>query len=536
MEPAVDVQPATGRMGEPFELEGHRLAFLNWHFIRPCEFEWLDATRRNVTVVGNQGPEDAAFQQWERPFGIRLATQPAHHLGPVLEPEHPWESNRVLIHTLMRDKGCYRAWGSCGTARVNDDMSVVENFFCYLESDDGIHWRRPELGLVEFRGSRRNNLLPTVGGTVFLDPAAPEDERYKYVTIADIDRATLEEYLSGRPGAWDSRCLRPDAGPMGPEGRREGLIFAVTGAVSPDGLRWRTLPRPLVVEHSDTQNVAYYDTRLGKYVLYTRYWPFAPRSPRATEGSGIEWTLTRRSIGRSESEDFRHFPLSEPVLIPGPDFAPSETLYTNTRTHLPGAPEHHLMFSTVWDISSDTTRIVLFSSAEGKTWHRVPGDAVLATAPFGQWDGGCIMTSPNLVELPDGSFALPYAGYDVPHKYPRGQWHPRTGMAVWPHGRLVALEAPEYGQFSTFALMDPGRRLRLNGQTMRGGSIRVEVAGVDRRPLPGRSFEECQPIVGDHPRASVVWAGQDSLGHEPGQPLILRFQLNMAKLFSLEFE
>ena len=30
---------------------------------------------------------------------------------------------------------------------------------CYAESLDGIHWYRPELGLVEFEGSKRNNIL-----------------------------------------------------------------------------------------------------------------------------------------------------------------------------------------------------------------------------------------------------------------------------------------------------------------------------------------------------------------------------------------
>ena len=36
---------------------------------------------------------------------------------------------------------------------------IVSSFFCYAESDDGVHWRRPELGLVEFQGSKKNNIL-----------------------------------------------------------------------------------------------------------------------------------------------------------------------------------------------------------------------------------------------------------------------------------------------------------------------------------------------------------------------------------------
>ena len=58
---------------------------------------------------------------------------------------------------------------------------------CYAESADGVHWERPNLGLVEFRGSGDNNILgPAVhdpvrqagwnAGTVFKDPTAPPQQ------------------------------------------------------------------------------------------------------------------------------------------------------------------------------------------------------------------------------------------------------------------------------------------------------------------------------------------------------------------------
>ena len=31
---------------------------------------------------------------------------------------------------------------------------------CYAVSSDGVNWEKPELGLVEFNGSKRNNILP----------------------------------------------------------------------------------------------------------------------------------------------------------------------------------------------------------------------------------------------------------------------------------------------------------------------------------------------------------------------------------------
>src|SRR5690606_35873298 len=31
--------------------------------------------------------------------------------------------------------------------------------FCYAYSKDGIHWTKPDLGLVEFQGNRNNNII-----------------------------------------------------------------------------------------------------------------------------------------------------------------------------------------------------------------------------------------------------------------------------------------------------------------------------------------------------------------------------------------
>jgi len=294
----------------------------------------------------------------------------------------------------------------------------------------------------------------------------------------------------------------------------------------------------LVVEHSDTQDVCYYDERLRKYVMYTRTTMVGPRSERAPgEWSHDCWAAPgRRAIGRSESEDFRRFPVSETIIEPGPEMPPSDTLYTNCRTTIPGAPDHHLMFPTIYHQMDDTTSTALASSHDGVTWHFLPGSPVFRNAPFGEWDGGCVFAHPNLIELANGDFALPYTGFNFPHKYPRMQLKYATGYAIWPKGRLVALEAPERGQFSTVGIMPPGRKLRINALTRRAGSILVEVAGLDRKPIAGRSFEDSTPIIGDQRWTPVTWNGQDDLGHQEGSPIMLRFKMDKAKIFGLEFE
>ena len=42
-----------------------------------------------------------------------------------------------------------------------DPEYVATNHVCLAVSADGVHcWEKPDLGLVEFRGSKRNNILP----------------------------------------------------------------------------------------------------------------------------------------------------------------------------------------------------------------------------------------------------------------------------------------------------------------------------------------------------------------------------------------
>lgn len=215
---------------------------------------------------------------------------------------------------------------------------------------------------------------------------------------------------------------------------------------------------------------------------------------------------------------------------------PNDLYYTNCKTTIPGAPEQHLLFPAIWHTSDDTTSIVVASSHNGKLWHFLPGAPVLETAPFGRWDGGAVFAHPNLVELPDGRFALPYTGYNVPHKYPRGQFRFAPGYAVWPQGRLIALEAPVRGEFATVAFLPSGRKLLINARTQRAGSLLVEVADQNGKPLSGRAFADARPIVGDHFRTPLTWNGQEDLGFAEGTAILLRFRMEQAAIFGLDFK
>ncbi len=508
----------TRGVGEPYALAGKRMVFTSWYYIRPGQLEWKDADGKSYSGGAAAGPFDSVFTNVDAPLGIRLVAQQARRGEPILRRERPWEQMGIAGTSLIQDGDKFRLW--CSSQKSHD-----ETFRCYFESSDGKSWTRPNLGLIDYEGKKENNLFKLDGHYVFIDPSAPPAERYKSMWAARADPKVVAEYRKKRPISVHAEQEDP------------GRFHSIKAAVSPDGFNWTELEEPISVEVSDTQIVAYYDEHLKKYVMFTRGQYAGPRAEGEPKPEGrMHEFLARRSVGRTESEDFRAFPLSEVILQSGADMLPTDTYYTNCKTTIPGAPDQHLLFPAIYHQADDTTSIELFSSHDTKQWTKLPGGPVLKKSDYGGWDGGCIFAFPSLVELPDGTWALPYTGYVYPHKYPRGAWGYDIGLATWPKGRLIALEAPERGEFTTVAFIPPGKKILINAVTDRTGSIVVEVCDLHGKPLSGRTFDDATPVVGDQYRTPLKWKGGEDTGVGEGEPVMLRVRLNRAQLFGLDFE
>lgn len=485
---------ATSRVipGEPYELAGKRMIFANWYFIDPGDLDWHNDAGKSVYVDGNEGPFGAHFVGKRAPHGIRIRAEKPRVIGPFERP-----------HRMIRREGdVYQGW-------TNNE---------YYESKDAMHWVKK--ARIKGDAALGDNLYQ-----IFVDPTAPPSERYKAVWTGHITRAEFEAYRKARPDGWEPRALLHLA--------ERDEVACLRGGVSADGITWKTLPDPIVVEYCDTWNTGYFDSVLHEYVLYTRQWSIGPRTTKLPADIRNSWTgVGRRAIGRTSSRDFRRFPPSEMILEPTPEMLPSEQLYTNCHTSVPGAPDQHLMFPSIWNASiDDSTRVAMASSHDGKVWHWVPGGDLLRTQAFGQWNGGCVWATPELIELPGGDWALPYLAHTFPHKYPRGQNVGGTGYAVWPRGRMVAVEAEDRGEFTTIAFIAPGQTVKLNAVTGRTGWVKVEVLGAK-----GHALTDCVPLVGDLAWTPVAWKGASSSGIAKGMPVRLRIELKQAKLYGIEMD
>ena len=92
------------------------------------------------------------------PVHIRTKLHPPNKtVERLLESEKPWEEATLNWFSVLQDQGKLRMWYECYDREgwpTADDTS-----FCYAESEDGINWTRPNLGLFEYKGSKKNNIL-----------------------------------------------------------------------------------------------------------------------------------------------------------------------------------------------------------------------------------------------------------------------------------------------------------------------------------------------------------------------------------------
>lgn len=540
--------------GEPVQLKGREMYFTSWKYVRQGSFTWRVQTdpsssesKQNVGAwLQGDGDRPAVFETSDMPRGIRLVAQPAEKI--------PLQDGQLAAQVF--DDGKYKAWYVMDPCADSEPFSSKESILpghnghvAYAESSDGVNWVHPNLGIYEYAGNRDNNIVwrgdvngstrGFHGGSVFVDPTST-DERYKMVYLGLITDEEWAAFEAKYPGEADTMARRPDVG-----GFR--CVFGFFGAVSPDGIHWRSLDDPLMIQHADTLNACYYDVDRGLYVAYVRAWQVNERIADQQRPDSTSWiTVGRRSIGRSVSRDFRHFSPPEIVVSTGADMAPSHVYYTNGKTTLPGCPDQHVMFPWIWELENDGGAVWLLSSADGWTWSRVLGGPVVKPGEWGEPDGAFVTCIGNLLEYPGDKWGIGYSGSPIPHKYPGRDLTQRaglfpgvpgvSGLATWPRGRLVALQADEDGEFSTVFIVPPAARLRVNADVAPTGHLKVAIRpSGSRDDLPGHTFAECDPLVGSSLAARVTWNGQE-LKNDPMKPIMLRVQMKRVKLYGFQFE
>lgn len=209
---------------------------------------------------------------------------PLFHEDFFSNPPRKWEARydnaypNVIYDPKYKKYRCYYTFCSKDNDSANaSKLERAQRDYCpmptritslgYAESDDGIHWVKPNLGLVDFEGSKDNNMLFRYahGTGVFLDEEELDpSKRYKLVTKVEY------------PGQHGYMAVN----------------------FSEDGIHWgRMIPWPRWNPPADSHNFPFRDKVDGQFKVITRTWKSGVRiSSICSSSDFINWSQPREII------------------------------------------------------------------------------------------------------------------------------------------------------------------------------------------------------------------------------------------------
>jgi hypothetical protein len=439
----------------------------------------------------------------ERLSGAAMRLQTPRREENALVLDRPWEGQFSNYVTVIRDAGEYRLYYR-GIPESGKDLTSAEST-CYAVSKDGKHFTRPDLGLHEYRGSRKNNLI--------LANMAPYTSNFSPV-------------LDTRPGVPAEQRYKALAGT-----RDTGLV----AFQSADGIRWKKMREEAVFRAGafDSQNLAFWSETEQKYVMYFRTF-------KRFNGRGVRW------ISRTTSDDFVHW--AEPQDMTFGD-APPEHMYVNQTHPYYRAPHIYIALAARFmpgrqvmtdeearalgvnpGYYKDCADVVLLTSRGGTAYDRTFLEAFLRPGlGVENWVSRNNYPALNTVETGKDEISFyTLSNYGQPGTHLR-----RYSL---PMDRFASIGAGYGGgEALTKALTFTGSRLMLNYSTSAPGGIRTEVQEENGKPIPGFTLEDSVETIGDQIERAARWKSGSDLSALAGRAVRLRFVLKDADIYALRF-
>lgn len=439
--------------------------------------------------------------------GITLRANPADKLGLLLDEQGQrfrGHISRVIDHA--------------GTARLYLGADSVEA----LESTDGLHFRRT--GTV-------------IGGgiftTLFLDGHEKDPaKRYK---------AFWTEY----------------APPFDP------AVHGVYAGYSADGVNFARVGRVLPF-YPDNPCLAFWDARIGKYVVYLRALALGSENQRRIARIEVEDLLAPWPyMATSQDQMFFRVENANVVLaMDAQDDAYSDFYYSAAEIYT-GAQDVYLMFTAPFrHFAPDRQPFVeprpgggwedfglleaqLAVSRDGLQWSRPSREPYFPMGLADEWDRWYTVMGPGMVRRGNYLYQYYYSSgrthdsASVRAEYAENVPQEALGGIGVLRQRLdgfVSADADHTGGWlETPPLVFSGKHLRLNIDTGAMGTAHVELRDAAGQPIAGHTLADCEEIGGNYIDQRVYWRGNSDVSALAGQPVRLYFQLMRAKLFAFQF-
>jgi predicted GH43/DUF377 family glycosyl hydrolase len=426
--------------------------------------------------------------------------------NPVLKGDKPWDSVQAAITgpyvygTIAWDGGKLRMWYQV----LNKGNQVG-----YAESRDGIHWTKPDLGIIDFNGSKANNFCLSgsqreVGGGECHNPSVircpgPTDPQKRYALYGFDNKAGHARV-----------------------------------AYSPDGLHWTYVPeteKTPLFKSSDVVNF-FYDPYQERYTVT---WKTRSRRGRAVgvawSEDGLKWTKPYEGpIFAADDLD------PDATQIYGMPAFPYQGLYVG----LPWMYHARYFKSGEYSVkklheaqegSPRTMEVQLAWSWDLINWTRAPGrPQFIPRGAKGQWDSGMVYTARAPVLVGDKLYFY-YSGSDGLHDDRRV--NAAIGLATLRLDGFCSMRADE-SEGWLISRRDPFRKpaVTINARTGTNGYVVAEILDRRNKVVPGFSKQDCGAFSGDSVRHELKWKTAQFTNAQKANDYKIRFWLKNAELFS----
>lgn len=386
-------------------------------------------------------------------------------------------------------------------------------------SSDGIHWERPDFGVVPGTNLVLPDLFPLMrdGAGVWLDhDAARPDERYK-----------MYVYFRAMP----DRSAAYGAARMPAGIPQFGRIYT-----SPDGVRWRD--RGETGPGGDNTNFFYSPFR--------RSWFYSVRSfVDGARTRSYRETADFVAGGAWRPEDLVLFAKADASDVPAPSVGDAPQIYNVDAVAYESlmlgvfgihrGPSNDVCFARGTPKITDLE--LGFSRDGGRSWSRpARGGFLDCSLEPGSWNHGYLHAAGGVCTVVGdrlyfyvGAFSgvSPKLGT---HLYAGGS----TGLAVLRRDGFASMGTPTAGRLLSRLFKADAGHLFVNADAAHG---RVAIAVLDEQgvEIPGYEAAACVALQGDMTIARVVWRDEATLDALRGRPIRLRFDVINARLYAFWF-
>ncbi len=456
----------------------------------------------------------------------------------VKNGQRPGESAIAWV-SVYRDPatGKYQMWYQAFAGNASHDKTrrcVVS----YAESDDGIKFTHPNLGLFDFNGIKDTSIvLVANGGTsdrygalVVVDPRDPDINRRYKMAYFDFTRDSSGHEYPGLNVAFSPDGIHWTKCPMGTLSLTSRGNHGEPVPFQNDTNRPWTIPLSM----ADAYDV-FYDVPRQCFVNYSKMWIDGP-------DGGMYW---KHAMGRIESKDFIHW--SKPQLILTPDDADPPWVEFHT-TPVFYYDERYFCALQILDRATrgGVVDVELATSADGFHWERNFRQPFwLARSAGHEFDSGSIFLAAQPIVVGDvirfyyGAYGSGATG-GTDYNFANG-----IGFATMPLDRFAGLRPlarsdqptlkhplENIGQVTLKPIkLGPSTSIEVNADAS-AGEIRVEVLDADGKRVRGFSDDEAIPIKGDSLKHAVQWKAQKA-SDLPEKQYLLRIHLSNATVFAV---